>query len=59
MIAETIKFALSNFTLTFFLIGLLFSAVAIVRVPKPVSNAVAVEKILSWLVFWTIGVAYF
>lgn len=59
MIAETIKFALSNFTLTFFLIGLLFSAVAIVRAPKPVSNAVAVEKILSWFVFWTIGVAYF
>jgi hypothetical protein len=59
MIAETIKFALSNFTLTFFLIGMLFSAVAIVRAPKPVSNAVAVEKILSWFVFWTIGVAYF
>jgi hypothetical protein len=31
MIAETIKFALSNFTLTFFLISMLFSAVAIVR----------------------------
>ena len=59
MIAETIKFALSNFTQTFFLIGMLFSAVATVRAPKPVSNAVAVEKILSWFVFWTIGVAYF
>jgi uncharacterized protein DUF6790 len=59
MIAETIRFALSNFTLTFFLTGLLFSAVAIARAPKPVSNAVVVEKILSWFIFWTIGVAYF
>ncbi len=59
MIAETIKFALSNFTLTFFLIGLLFSAIAIARAPKPLSNAMVIEKILSWFVFWTIGVAYF
>lgn len=59
MLAETIRFALSNFTLTFLLIGLLFSAVAIARAPKPLSNAVVIEKILSWFVFWTIGVAYF
>jgi uncharacterized protein DUF6790 len=59
MIAETIRYALSNFTLTFFVIGLVFSAVAIARAPKPVSNAVVIEKILSWFVFWTIGVAYF
>ncbi len=59
MIAETIRFALSNFTLTFFLIGLVFSAIAIARAPKPVSNAVVVEKVLSWFVFWTIGIAYF
>jgi hypothetical protein len=59
MISEIIKFALSNFTLTFFLIGLIFSAVAIARAPKPVGDAVVIEKILSWFVFWTIGVAYF
>jgi hypothetical protein len=59
MIAETIKFLLSNFTLTFLVIGLLFSLVAIARAPKPISAAVVVEKLISWHVFWAIGVCFF
>lgn len=59
MIAEFIRFALSNFTLTFLAIGLLFSLVAIMRAPKPVSAAVVVEKLISWHVFWVIGVCFF
>jgi hypothetical protein len=58
MIKETIAFALSNFTLTFLLIGLLFSLVAIVRAPKPVGTALVVEKLISWHVFWCIGVCF-
>lgn len=57
MIAGAIEYALSNFTLTFFLIGLIFSGVAIARAPKPVTAAVAVEKLLSWFVFFSIGVS--
>jgi hypothetical protein len=59
MIAETIKFLLSNFTLTFLVIGFLFSLVAIGRAPKPISAAVVVEKLISWHVFWAIGVCFF
>ncbi|MFT3731181.1 MAG: hypothetical protein QM780_07110 [Hyphomicrobium sp.] len=59
MIEEFIRFILSNFTLTFLVIGLLFSLVAIARAPKPITTAVIVEKLISWHVFWAIGVCFF
>jgi uncharacterized protein DUF6790 len=58
MIRTLIPYALSNFTLTFLVIGLLFSAVAIARAPNPMNPSVMIEKLLSWYVFWTVGVAY-
>jgi len=48
MIRTFLEFVLGNFTLTFFAVGLLFSAVAIARVPKRVSSAAVIEKLLSW-----------
>ncbi len=54
-----IRFVLSNFTLTFFVIGLAFSAVALARAPKPLTGPVVVEKLIAWYVFFTIGVTYF
>ncbi len=57
-IKAAIAFALSNFTLTFFVIGLFFSAVAIARAPKPVGTSMIVERLLSWYVFFSIGVCY-
>jgi uncharacterized protein DUF6790 len=59
MIEAIITFVLSRFTLTFFVVGLAFSAVAIARAPRPAGRAVVIEKLLSWFVFWTIGVLYF
>lgn len=59
MIKDVIVFALSNFSLTFLVIGLGFSAVAIARAPKPADATVVVEKLLSWHVFWAIGVGFF
>lgn len=59
MIAEFIRFILSNFTLTFLAVGLIFSLIAILNTPKPVSAAVVVEKLISWHVFWAIGVCFF
>jgi hypothetical protein len=60
--AEHIKaiiiFVLSNFTLTFLVTGLIFSGVAIARAPKPVGAAGIVEKLLSWYVFFSIGVSF-
>jgi hypothetical protein len=58
MIGSLIAFVLGNFTLTFFVIGLAFSAVAIARAPRPHGTAVVIEKLMSWFVFWTIGVLY-
>ncbi|MEJ8571124.1 DUF6790 family protein [Microbaculum marinum] len=58
MIAAVITFVLSNFTLTFLVVGLVFSLVAVARAPKPVSSAVIVEKLISWHVFFAIGAAF-
>jgi hypothetical protein len=57
-IKEVITFALSNFTLTFLVIGLIFSIVAIVRAERP-QAALVVEKLLSWHVLWVVGIANF
>jgi hypothetical protein len=58
LINATITFILSNFTLTFLVIGLIFSGIAIARAPKPVGAPVIVEKLLSWYVFFSVGVCY-
>lgn len=58
VIRNTIVFFISNYALTFLIIGLLFSSVAIARAKAPVTQALVVEKLLSWHVFWAIGVGY-
>ncbi|MEJ0093750.1 MAG: DUF6790 family protein [Methylocella sp.] len=58
-ITATITFILSNFTVTFLVIGLIFSIIAIARSPRPVSGAMFIEKLLSWFIFFSIGVGYF
>lgn len=58
MINAVVTFILSNFTLTFLVIGLLFSAAAIARAPRPLTGALVVEKLISWHVFFAIGVAF-
>jgi hypothetical protein len=47
MVGLLIAFVLGNFMLTFFVIGLVFSAVAIARAPRPRTAAVVIEKLLS------------
>jgi hypothetical protein len=55
-IRGAIHFVLANYPLTFLVIGLLVSAVAITRAPRPVPRGVVVEKILRWFVFFSVGV---
>ncbi len=57
-IKATIAFVLSNFTLSFFVIGLIFSILAIARAPKPIGAGAIVDKLLSWFIFFSIGVSY-
>jgi hypothetical protein len=57
--ADAIRFVLANFPLTFFVIGLVCSAVAVARAPKSAGHGLVLEKLLAWFVFWTVGVSYF
>jgi hypothetical protein len=58
MIRAAIVFLLSNFTLTFLVLGLLASLIALARAPKPLTAALIVDKLLAWFVFFSIGVSY-
>ena len=53
-----IKFVLSNFTLTFLVLGLLASLAALMRAPRPLTGATVVEKLIAWHIFFAIGVSY-
>jgi hypothetical protein len=57
--AELIRFLLSNFTLTFFLLGLLAAWFALLRKPRPWTRGEIVEELLAWFLFFSIGVALF
>jgi hypothetical protein len=59
IIKASIVFVLSNYSLSFLVIGLLFSLVAIVRAKTSLKSSDIVEKLISWHVFWAIGVGYF
>ncbi len=59
MTGAVITFVISNYVLDFLVIGLIVSLVAIARAPRPVSGAVAVEKLLAWYVLFNIGLMFF
>ena len=52
---DVIAFILGNFTLTFFVLGLLASAIALWRARPPRSFAVIVEALFSYFVLFSIG----
>ncbi|RIK98888.1 MAG: hypothetical protein DCC74_03650 [Proteobacteria bacterium] len=54
-----IRFALSNFTLTFVIIGLIASLIALINAPKPLTAPVVVEALLSYFMLFSIGVSFF
>lgn len=57
--AVFIRFILSNFTLTFLVIGLFFAAFSLWRQPRPLTARVVVEKLFAWFLFFAIGVTFF
>lgn len=57
-IRDLITFVLANFTLTFFVIGLIFSAIALAGAPKPTSKTLVAEAMLKWFLFFSIGISY-
>ncbi len=54
-----IRFVLSNFTLTFLVIGLAASGIALLRAPKPLTAPVVVEALFAWFLLFSIGVSFF
>ena len=59
MIAEFIRFALSNFTLTLLVIGLIASAIAYAAKPAPRTRAQLIEALLSYFLLFPIGISFF
>lgn len=55
--AHFISYLMYNFTLTFFLVGLLVSAISILTHRQGISRQLVVESLFSWFVFFTIGVS--
>jgi hypothetical protein len=55
---QLIAFVLGNFTLSFLVLGLIASAIALGRRPKPRTRAEVVEALLAWFLFFSIGVSF-
>lgn len=56
--AGLIRLVLSNFTLSFLIIGLIASAIALMRKPEPRTAPVAVEALLAYFLLFSIGFAF-
>lgn len=57
--AGTIRFVLGNFTLTFLVVGLIASAVRLIRSPKPLTTPVVVEALFAYFLLFSIGFSLF
>jgi type IV secretory pathway VirB2 component (pilin) len=57
--ADVIRFVLGNFTLTFLIIGLIATGIALARTPRPLSAAVIVEELFAYFLLFSIGFAFF
>lgn len=55
---SVIGFVLSNFTLTFLVLGLVVSAIALARAPRPLTAPMIVEALLKWFLFFSIGASF-
>ncbi len=58
MISALIAGIVANFMADFLVLGLIVAAFAIARAPRPVTEAVVIEKLLAWYVFFNIGVMF-
>jgi len=59
-VADIIKFAMFNFTLTFFVIGMLVAVVQILKIaPERRQAEIVYEIVFKWFVLFSVGVTYF
>jgi hypothetical protein len=57
-IEEMTVFLLGNFTLTFFVIGVIFSGLALAGAQTPLTGPLVAEALFKWFLFFSIGIAY-
>jgi hypothetical protein len=50
---------LGNFTLTFLILGLIATAIALWRRDRPLTVAVVVEDLFSYFLLFSIGISFF
>ena len=58
MIASVLFIVLGNFTVTFFVVGLIASAVALARRPKPLTGLSVAESLLKYFVLFSVGISF-
>jgi hypothetical protein len=56
--ASLIKFLLSNFTLTFFVLGLITAGISLARKPKPLPRGAVAEALLAHFLLFSMGICY-
>jgi hypothetical protein len=52
-------FVLGNFTLTFFVLGLIAAAISLWRRPRPLTPSFVVEDVLAYFLLFSIGISFF
>jgi hypothetical protein len=58
MIESLIRFVLSNFTLTFLVMGLIAAAIAYAAKPRPRRRAELIEALLSYFLLFSVGISF-
>lgn len=56
--ASLIEFALSNFTLTFFVLGLIAAVIAVARKPDGFTRANVAEALLAYFILFSVGINF-
>src|SRR5436189_83834 len=56
---ELVRFALGNFTLTFFILGAIAALIAVARRPDGFTRANLAEELLAYFILFSIGFSYF
>ncbi|ANJ67799.1 hypothetical protein A9404_10790 [Halothiobacillus diazotrophicus] len=57
--ADLIRFAMMNFTLTLLIFGLIASAMALLRAPRPWTPAVVIEALFAYFLLFSIAISNF
>jgi hypothetical protein len=57
--AGLIRFALSNFTLTFLVLGFVASAVSLAGAARPLTKSAVIEALLAYFLLFSIGISFF